>query len=94
VYSPRRSRLKAEMRAHRSARRAAQQSPSYGRLPAEARAAMTKTDAEHTAAELDRRAARERVAGAAAGRPTASWSLPAIAALALPVLLLIVVSLA
>jgi hypothetical protein len=55
---------------------------------------MTKTDAEHTAAELDRRAARERVAGAAAGRPTASWSLPAIAALALPVLLLIVVSLA
>ena len=58
-----------------------------------ARAAMTKTDAEHTAAELDKRAARARAAGAVGGRATARWSLTAIAALALPALLLIVLSL-
>jgi hypothetical protein len=93
VHSPRRSRLRAELRARRSAKAAERQSPSYGRLPAEARAAMTKTEAEHTAAELDRRAAQARAAGAVGGRATARWSLTAIAALALPALLLIVISL-
>jgi hypothetical protein len=97
VQSTRRRRLKAEARARRSAAKSAsQQPPSYARLPAEAQAAMTKTDAENITAALRDRAARVQAAGApgaAGARRTARWDLPAIAALVLPALLLIVVSL-
>lgn len=98
VQSTRRRRLKAEARARRSAAKSAsQQPPPYGRLPAEAQAAMAKTDAENITAALRDRAARARAAdagGAPGGRRTARWDLPAIAALVLPALLLIVVILA
>jgi Bacterial PH domain len=94
VHSPRRSRLKAEARARRAARTAERRSASYKRLPPEARAAMTKTDAEHIAVALDERVARARAAGAAGGRRTSRWNFPAIAALILPALLLIAVILA
>ncbi len=107
VHMARRSRLKAEARARRSDRVTARQSDAYSRLPPEARQAMTKTDAEHVATALQQRAVRERAAAAGSGngdrsgngsgeggRPVASWSLPAIAALVLPALLVIVLALA
>ena len=91
VHSPRRSRLKAQVRARRSDKAAAQQSVSYVRLPADARQAMLKTDAEHIATALEQRAVRERAAGAAGGRPAATWNRAAIASLVIPALLLIVI---
>jgi hypothetical protein len=101
VQSARRSRLRAEARARRSAKRtAARQPASYARLPEEAKQALAKTDAEHIATALAQRAERARAASAAdlastpARRPVASWSRPAIAALVLPALLLIVLILA
>lgn len=94
VHSPRRSRLKAEARARRSDRVNARRSDSYSRLPPEARQAMTMTDAEHTARTLEERANKARAAGATGGRLTATWSWAAIAALLVPVVLLIVVLLA
>jgi hypothetical protein len=93
VHSSRRSRLKAEARARRTAKSPRQQPPSYGRLPAEAQAALTKTDSENIAKALGERATRGRAAGATGGRRTARWDLLAIAALLLPALLLLVVSL-
>jgi hypothetical protein len=90
VHSSRRGRIKAEARMRRSAK-STQQPPSYGRLPAEARAALTKTDSENIAVALGERATRARAAGATGGRRTAVWDLPAIAALVLPALLLLVV---
>ncbi len=92
VHSPRRSRLKAETRARRSVRSAERRSPSFSRLPPEAREAMTKTDVEHIAEALEARAAKARAAGAEAGRPAATWDRLAIAALVVPVAVLIVVA--
>jgi hypothetical protein len=93
VHSPRRARLKAEARARRSDRAAARQSASYHRLPAEARQAMTKTDAEHIATALRQRAVTARAAGADASKPAARWNRTAIAALVLPALLVILIAL-
>jgi len=93
VHSSRRGRVKAEARARRSAKSSRQPPPSYARLPAEAQAALTRTDSENIAKTLGERASRARAAGAAGGRRTARWDLPAIAALVLPALLLLVVSL-
>ena len=90
VHSSRRGRIKAEARARRSAK-STQQPPSYARLPAEARAALTKTDSENIAVALGERATRARAAGATVGRRTVRWDMPAIAALVFPVLLLLVV---
>jgi hypothetical protein len=92
VHSSRRSRLKAETRARRPAK-SPRQPPSYARLPAEAQAALTRTDSENIAKALGERATRARAAGATDGRRTARWDLLAIAALLLPALLLLVVSL-
>jgi len=91
VHSSRRSKLRAEARARRSAKSTRQQPPSYARLPAEAQEALTRTDSENVAAMLSERATRERAAGAAGGRQTARWDLTAIAALLVPALLLLVV---
>jgi hypothetical protein len=93
VHSSRRSRLRAESRARRSAKSSRQPPASYARLPAEAQAALTKTDSENIATTLGERATRARAAGATGGRRTARWDLPAVAALVLPALLLLVVSL-
>lgn len=64
VHSPRRSRLKAQMRARRKIGAAERQSESFGRMPPEAREAMAKTDAEHILQSLQARADRARAAGA------------------------------
>lgn len=92
VHSSRRGRLKAERRAQRSAK-SPRQPPSYARLPAEAQEALTRTDSENIATALGERATRAQAAGASGGRRTARWDLPAIAALVLPALLLLVVTL-
>ena len=93
VHSSRRGRLRAESRARRSAKSSRQPPASYARLPAEAQAALTKTDSEIIATTLGERATRARTAGATGGRRTVRWDLPAIAALMLPALLLLVISL-
>jgi hypothetical protein len=93
VHSSRRSRLKAEARARRSAKSSRQPPAAYARLPAEAQAALTRTDSENIAKALAERAARARAAGATGGRRAARWDPLAIAALVLPALLLLVVSL-
>jgi hypothetical protein len=93
VHSSRRGRLKAEARARRAAKSPRQPPPSYAKLPAEAQVALAKTDSENIATALRERATRARAAGATGGRRTARWDLPAIAALVLPALLVLVVSL-
>lgn len=93
VHSPRRSRLKAELRAQRKVRSEERRSETFSRMPAEARAAMTKTDAEHIYDSLQARANRARAAGAAGGPPVSRWDPLALAVLLLPVVLLVVVAL-
>jgi hypothetical protein len=93
VHSPRRSRLKAELRAQRKVRSEERRSETFSRMPEEARAAMTRTDAEHIYDSLQNRADRARAAGAADGAPVSRWDPLALAALLLPVVLLIVAAL-
>ncbi len=94
VHSPRRSRLKAELRAQRQASLAERkQFKTYSQLPREAREAMTKTDAEHIVHSLEDRANSARAAGIATRGPVGTWSWPAVAALAGPALLVVVVGL-
>jgi hypothetical protein len=76
--------------------------PGYGRppsrLPEEARRLASLPVAQALAERLDSRAARERArGGAVAGpgevaRPAASWSWPAIAAVTVPALILVIVA--
>ncbi len=93
VHSPRRSRLKAELRAQRKVRSEERRSETFSRMPAEARAAMTKTDAEHIYDSLQSRAARARAAGAESGPPVSRWDWLALVVLLVPAVLLIVVAL-
>jgi len=96
VNSPRRSRLRAEMRAaRRPGRTAARQPAGYGRMPEEAKQAMARTDAENIVTALRQRASSQ--AGASDGvnvRPVASWNWLAVAALVVPALLVAAVALA
>jgi hypothetical protein len=93
VHSPRRTRLKAELRARRQASLAERQSKSYVQLPPEAKEAMTKTDVEHIVRSLEGRANSARADGIANRGPVGTWNRLAIAALILPALLVIVVGL-
>lgn len=94
MFSSSRSKLKAQQRAAKQAAQLTKMSPSYQRLPAEARQAMARSTAELVAEQLDDRAARARKAGADAGQPTMTWAWWSIAAMAVPaaatVLLLLV----
>lgn len=93
VHSPRRSRLKTEIRARRKVSVAERRSQTFSRMPEEARAAMTKSDAEHIYDSLQARAGRARAAGAAGGTLETHWDRVALAALCLPVVLLIALAL-
>jgi hypothetical protein len=93
VHSPRRSRLKAEMRARRKVADSERQSVSFGKLPPEARSAMTKTDAEHIVASLQGRADKARMAGAEGGRLVSHWDALAIATVVIPAVAVLVVAL-
>src|SRR6185437_11797939 len=96
MFSSSRSKLKSQQRSAKQAAQLTRLSPAYQRLPAEARHAMARTDAELVAEQLDDRATRARKAsaGAGAGQPTMTWAWWSIAAMALPaaaiVLLLLV----
>ena len=60
----------------------------------EAMRLMSMTAVQAMAREMDERARRERAAGAAGGAPAASWAWPSLAAMILPALALLIVTLA
>ena len=91
-----RSRTRHELRARRSARRGTAPEPGYARLPGEARAALAGSAAEFIARQL---AERARMQGSPArpdvppASPRVRWTWGPIAAIAVPLLLLVVVAL-
>ena len=97
VQSSGRSRTRSELRARRTARRGTAPEPGYARLPEEARAAVAGSAAEFIARQLDERA---RIAGSpttpqpASAGPQVRWTWGPIAAIAVPLLLLLAVTLA
>jgi hypothetical protein len=90
LFASSRSQLKADMRAKRRAADLTKISPSYSRLPAEAKETMARTETQLIATQLDERAERAREAGAAAGRPAVTWAWPSVAALLVPCIALII----
>jgi Bacterial PH domain len=63
----------------------------YGRLPEDAREALNRTSAEFAAGRLGERAEQARRAGAQPGEPVAAWAWLPIAAVVIPVLLVVLV---
>jgi hypothetical protein len=106
VQSTGRSRTRGELRARRAARRGMTPEPGYARLPETARAALAGSAAEFIARQLDERARLERSAASAAGAGSGGapdvasvvtqvrWSWGPIAAMVVPLLILLVVTLA
>ena len=90
LFASSRAQLKADMRARRRAAELAKLSPSYTRLPTEAKETMARTETQLIATQLDERAERAREDGAAAGQPTVTWAWPSVAALILPCIALII----
>ena len=94
VHSPRRSRLKAEMRARRSERgRVRQPAAGYGRVPKEIQEAMGQTDAEHIVALLSQHSTRARAHGSVVGPPESRWHWLSVAVLLVPALVVTVLAL-
>ena len=102
VQSTGRSRTRSELRARRAARRGTTPEPGYARLPDAARAALAGSAAEFIARQLDERARVQRAAAAAPG-PAATaasavarvrWSWGPIAAMVVPLLILLALTLA
>jgi Bacterial PH domain len=97
VQSSGRSRTRHELRARRAARRGTAPEPGYARLPGEAQAALAGSAAEFIARQLGERA---RIQGSPArpdmppASPRVRWAWGPIAAIAVPLLLLVVVALA
>lgn len=97
VQSSGRSRTRRELRARRAARRGLAPAPGYARLPDAAQAALAGSAAEFIARQLDERARMQRspsTPGVPPARPHARWTWGPIAAIAVPLLLLAVVTLA
>jgi len=91
LYSPRRSRLRAEVRGRRWDRYPASRPGAYGQLPAEAQEIAKKSPAELMAKEIDGMARRARERGAADGPVVGSWAWPSLAAFLVPALMLVLV---
>jgi hypothetical protein len=91
LFASSRAQLKADLRARRRNAELTRLSPSYTRLPAEAKDTMARSEVQLIATELDQRAERARAGGAAPGQPTVSWSWPSVAALVAPCVALITV---
>lgn len=89
LYSPRRSRLRADVRGRRWDRNPSRRPSGYGRMPAEAREVAKKQPAELMAREIQSMAASARQRGAAGGQVVASWAWSAMAAVVVPVLALV-----
>jgi Bacterial PH domain len=109
VQSTGRSRTRSELRARRAARRGMTPQPGYGRLPDAAQAALAGSAAEFIARHLDERAQAQHSAASAgsgaadagSGAPDAApavaqvrWSWGPIAAMVVPLLILLAVTLA
>jgi Bacterial PH domain len=96
VQSSGRSRTRSELRA-RSASRGRTPAPGYTKLPGEAQAALAGSAAEFIARQLDEQARMHRTAAApdtAPARLQVRWTWVPIAAMAVPLLILLVVTLA
>jgi Bacterial PH domain len=91
LYSPRRSRLKAEVRGRRWDRNLANRPGGYGRLPVEAREVAKQTAVELMAREIKSMASQARERGAADGAVVASWAWSSFAAVGVPLLVLALV---
>ncbi|HEY5351633.1 MAG TPA: PH domain-containing protein [Streptosporangiaceae bacterium] len=97
VQSSGRSRTRSELRARRAARRGMAPAPGYAKLPGEAQAALAGSAAEFIARQLDDRARTQRSPArpdAASPGPQVRWTWGPIAAIAVPLLMLLVVALA
>lgn len=66
-------------------------SAGYGQLPESAREALNRTSAEFAAGRLAERAQQARRAGAEPGQPVTTWAWLPMAAVAIPVLLMVLV---
>jgi hypothetical protein len=96
VQSSGRSRTRGEMRARRAARRGITPEPGHARLPGAAQAALAGSAAEFIARQLDERARMQRSAAApeaAPASPRVRWTWVPIAAMAVPLLMLLTVTL-
>ena len=91
LYSPRRSRLKAEVRGRRMDRGLASRPGNYARMPVEAREVAKQHSAELMAREIQSLAQRACERGAADGPVVASWAWSSLAAVLVPVLVLALV---
>ena len=91
LYSPRRSRLRAEVRGRRWDRNLTSRPGGYGRLPSEAREAMKQHPAEVMAREIQSMAQKACQRGAADGPVVASWAWSSLAAVLVPALALVLV---
>ena len=89
LYSPRRSRLKAEVRGRRWDRNQASRPGGYGRMPVEARETAKQTSVELMAREIEGMARQARAQGAADGPVVPSWAWPSLAAFGVPALVLV-----
>lgn len=89
LFASSRAQLKADLRARRHAAELTKLSPSYARLPAEAKDTMARSEVQLIATELDQRAERARADGAALGQPILSWAWPSVAALVAPCVALV-----
>jgi len=74
LYSPRKARLKADIRGRRWERGAASRPGGYGRMPEEGRDAARRTATEFIAKEIDARAKEAVEKGAAGGRVESHWA--------------------
>ena len=89
VQSSPRSARSAQFRTRRAMQQTARPG-GYGRHPGGAQEPPQRNVAESTARQLDERAQRERGAGAEGGRPEVRWAWVSIAAMVVPLVLLIV----
>ena len=74
LYSPRKSRLKADIRGRRWERGAASRPDGYGRMPEEGRDAARRTATEFIAKEIDAKAKDAVGRGATGGRVEGHWA--------------------
>jgi signal transduction histidine kinase len=91
LYSPRRSRLKAEVRGRRMDRNLVSRPGGYARMPVEAREVAKQHPAELMAREIQSLAQKARERGAPDGPVVASWAWSSLAAVLVPALLLALV---
>jgi hypothetical protein len=91
LYSPHRSRLRAEVRGRRWDRNMAGRPSGYARLPAEAREAAKLTAVELMAKEIGTMVSQARERGAADGQVVATWAWSSLAAVAIPAAALVLI---